>query len=151
MNALKKFSFLCLSSLLSFSIVQAQQYRDNAVYVKMKESTKVSAKSFGRDVVPLSSLGLKISQTKNNRFGLHQEAYSLSLFDNPILDKTFQIQFDSTSQIDKIIRILEKDPNVEYVERIPIFKLYGIYPGKAATDTAPDDPFYQPIGNVNPQ
>ena len=84
--------------------LQAQQYLDNALYVKLKESSPVSAKSMGRKTVPLSSLGLKITQAKNNKFGLHQEARSMSLFNNPVLDKTFSISFDSTTQIDKLIR-----------------------------------------------
>lgn len=149
MNALKKLSILCLGGLFGASL-QAQQYLDNALYVKLKESSPVSAKSMGRKTVPLSSLGLKITQAKNNKFGLHQEARSMSLFNNPVLDKTFSISFDSTTQIDKLIRALENDPNVEYVERVRIYETYGILPEhKEGTKAVPDDPYYQPVGEVD--
>ena len=95
MNTFKRLSLAGLSVLLGTCIADAQQYMDNALYVKFKESAKISAKSFNRDVVPLSSLGLRITKAKNDKFGLHQEAQSMSLLDNPVLDKTFQIRFEN--------------------------------------------------------
>ena len=154
MNTFKRLSLAGLSVLLGTCIADAQQYMDNALYVKFKESAKISAKSFNRDVVPLSSLGLRITKAKNDKFGLHQEAQSMSLLDNPVLDKTFQIRFDSTDQIDKLIRTLENDPNVEYVEKVPIYELYGTYPENAKDDEAkasPTDPYYQPIDGIHYQ
>ena len=43
MNALKKLSILCLGGIFGFSLAQAQQYEENALYVKLKESAKISA------------------------------------------------------------------------------------------------------------
>lgn len=150
MNALKKLSILCLGGIFGFSLAQAQQYEENALYVKLKESAKISTKSLGeRRVVPLSSLGLKLSKAKSDQFGLHQEAYSMHLFGNPVLEKSFRIQFDSTSKIDKLIRMLENDPAVEFVERVSVGHIYSIDPKAVSTDfdSIPDDPYFQPIEN----
>lgn len=148
MNAFKRIALFCMGCLFGLNLAQAQQYEENALYVKLKENTKVSAKSFGdRRIVPLASLGLRITQAKSDQFGLHQEASSMHLFDNPVLEKTFLIQFDSIEKIDKLIRALEKDPLVEYVERVSIGEIYGVFFEPKATptefDSVPDDTFYQ--------
>lgn len=139
MNLLKKSVILAFGlSLMMTASLSAQDYLDNALYVKFKETSSVSAKKFQRDVVPVEYLKLKISDKKMMQNGIHREAYSLSLFENAFLDRTFQIRFDSSANINKIIRLLEKDPNVELVERVPIFKLFSENPAK----TAPNDPYY---------
>ena len=147
MNALKRIALFCMGCLFGLNLAQAQQYEENALYVKLKENTKVSAKSFGdRRIVPLASLGLRITQAKSDQFGLHQEASSMHLFDNPVLEKTFLIQFDSIEKIDKLIRAREKDPLVESVERVTIGEIYGVFFEPKATptefDSVPDDTFY---------
>lgn len=142
MNLLKKSVILAIGlSLMMTASLSAQEYLDNALYVKFKETSSVSAKKFQRDMVPLEYLKLKISDKKMVQNGFHREARSMSLFDNAFLDRTFQIRFDSTVNIDKIIRLLEKDPNVELVERVPIFKLLS----ENSTKAVPDDPYYQPF------
>ncbi len=139
MNLLKKSVILAIGlGLMMTASLSAQEYLDNALYVKFKETSSVSAKKFQRDVVPVEYLKLKISDKKMAQNGIHREAYSLSLFDNAFLDRTFQIRFDSTVNINKIIRLLENDPNVELVERVPIFKLFSENPAK----TVPNDPYY---------
>lgn len=130
--------------LLAAGSLPAQDYLDNALYVKFKETSSVSAKKFQREVVPFESLNLKISEKKMAENGFHREATSMSLFDDPFLDRTFTIRFDSTANIEKIIRILEKDPNVELVERVPIFKLFSNNEPKSV----PNDPYYQAVDGI---
>lgn len=149
MKLFKKIVFLLAGcGLMSSALLQAQEYLDNALYVKFKETSSVSAKKLQRDVVPIEALNLKIASRKADKFGLHREANSLQLFDNPVLDRTFRIQFDSTKDIEKIIRLLENDPNVEYVERIPIARTMAVTP---SPKSIPDDPYYQKINGVEYQ
>ncbi len=146
MKLFKKLVFLLAGcGLMNVSGLHAQEYLDNALYIKFKETSSVSAKKLQREVVPIEALNLKIAAKKADKFGLHREARSLQLFDNPVLDRTFRIQFDSTKDIEKIIRLLENDPNVEYVERIPIAKIMAVTP---TPKSIPDDPFYQTINGV---
>lgn len=146
MNFLKKTMILALGFGLLFGGLSAQEYLDNALYVRFKESASVSAKKFQREVVPIESLKLKISQKKMVQNGFHREARTMDLFDNPSLDRTFRIQFDSTVNINKIIRMLENDPNVELVERVPVFKLFS---ADVKSETTPNDPFYPAVNGVD--
>ncbi|MDE5574378.1 MAG: S8 family serine peptidase, partial [Bacteroidales bacterium] len=142
MNFLKKSVILAIGlSLMMTASLSAQDYLDNALYVKFKETSSVSARKFQRDMVPVEYLKLKISDKKMAQNGIHREARSMSLFDNAFLDRTFEIRFDNTENIDKIISLLQKDPNVELVERVPLFKLLS----ENSTKTVPDDPYYQPF------
>ncbi|MCM1530852.1 MAG: S8 family serine peptidase [Bacteroides sp.] len=139
MNFLKRIVLSVLGfGILSSAALFAQEYLDNALYVKFKETSSISAKKFQRDIVPIEYLQLKISDKKMANNGFHREASSMSLFDNEFLDRTFKIQFDSTVNINKVIRMLESDPNVELVERVPIFKLLAAEPAQSV----PNDPFY---------
>lgn len=120
---------------------QEAEYLNNALYVKFKENSGISATRMGgRKVVPFKDLNLEINKRKGANFGFHQEAASMSLFNNEVLDKTFTIKFDSVKKMDEVIRMLEKDPNVEYVERVPIFKTTANESKGIITD-----PYYQPI------
>lgn len=149
MKFFKKLVFLIAGcGLLNTAGLYAQKYLDNALYVKFKETSNVSAKKLQREVVPVEALNLKITARKTDEFGLHREAGSLQLFENPVLDRTFRLQFDSTKKIDKLIRLLEADPNVEYVERIPIAETMSVTSGEKST---PNDPFYQTIDGVEYQ
>ena len=141
MNFLKKSVIAMIGMILMTASLCAQDYLDNALYVKFKETSSVNARKFQRDVVPIEYLKLKISNKKMVQNGFHREARSMSLFDNPVLDHTFLIRFDNTVNFHKIIRLLENDPNVESVERVPIFKTFSVNP----TKTVPNDPYYQPM------
>lgn len=144
MNFFKK----CVTATIGWGLLAttllAQDYMDNALYVKFKETSSVSAKKFQRDVVPIESLNLKLSEKKMVQNGFHREAFSLSLFEDAFLDRTFKICFDSSANINKIIRMLESDPNVELVERVPIFKLFSVNPAKSV----PNDPYWPAVGGI---
>lgn len=146
MKLLKKIATALIGfSLLAAGSLHAQDYLDNALYVKFKETSSVSAKTFQREVVPIESLNLKISDKKMVQNGFHREAFSMRLFENEFLDRTFKICFDSSANIDKIIRLLESDPNVELVERVPIFKLFSVNPAKSA----PNDPYWPAVDGID--
>ena len=133
--------------LFATTALLAQDYVDNALYIRLKEGSSVSAKSFGRDIVPLKALQLKISDKELTQNGFHREAASMSLFNNSELDRTFRIQFDSTKRMQRIIRLLQKDPNVELVEKVPMFRILSANTAKAV----PNDPYYAPFEGKNLQ
>lgn len=145
MKLLKKIATALIGfGLLAAGSLHAQDYLDNALYVKFKETSSVSAKKFQREVIPFESLNLKISEKKMVENGFHREATSMSLFDDPFLDRTFTIRFDNTNNIEKIIRMLESDPNVELVERVPVFKLFS----NNAPKSVPNDPYYEAVDGI---
>lgn len=144
------FGFIFSILLLGSSLGQEAKYLDNALYVKFKESSGISAKNFNQKAVPFEKLNLAVNKMKGVSFGFHREAFSMRLFDNPILEKTFTIRFDSTQKIEQLIELLENDPNVEFVERVPIFKTMAIQPS-AKENFVPDDPFYNMNGEIDYQ
>lgn len=143
--------FLCTLAQLN---AQNEKYLENSLYVKFKENSGVSTTRMGgKKVVPFKSLNLKLSKEKTDVYGFHQEASSMALFGNPILDKTFTIRFDSVDKIDEIIQKLKSDPNVEYVERIPIFETFSVPAKQAESKEEPiiKDPYYQTINGIDYQ
>lgn len=121
----------------------APEYEDGALYIKFKSQSGISAKKMpqskdGREAVATSLLG--ISAQIINRYEIAPEAYPMALFDNEILDQTFRIQTGIKSDVllEKLIKELEKNPNVEYVERVPFNRIFNVLPAKSK----PNDPFY---------
>ena len=119
-------------------------YEENTLYVKFKDHSEISAKTM------LSKSGSKDVQTSLlvntdliKRFKIEPQAFSMALFDNPVLDKTFMITFDPETQtdIEQLMMELEKNPDVEYVERVPFNRIFS-------AGTAPvNDPYYGIIGD----
>lgn len=125
-------------------------YEENTLYVKFKDKSTISAKKLlqsknGETTVPTSLLGLSANLV--NRFKIEPEAISMSLFDNPVLDKTFLISTDpkAKSDIEQLMKELEKDPDIEYVERVPFNRIFGMDAPKSPVN----DPFFGKIGEKN--
>ncbi|MDE5606538.1 MAG: S8 family serine peptidase [Bacteroidales bacterium] len=119
------------------------RYEENTLYVKFKDGSGISAKKMldaknDTKIIRTSMLGL--SNNLMNRFKIDPEALSLSLFDNPVLDKTFMISVDPQAKagIEQLMDELEKNPDVEYVERVPFNRIFSANPPV-------NDPYY---GNI---
>lgn len=116
-------SAFLFSSFLSNGISQEKgYYQEGKVYVRFVEGKVMLPKGESREV-PVSLL-FPQSQSKSgfntSVFGMHESAYSLHLYNNPILARSFQLSFDSVSKMDELIKQLENDPRVELVERVPL-------------------------------
>lgn len=128
---------------LGVAQTKAPEYEEGALYIKFKAQSGISATKMpqskgGRATVPTTLLG--ISAKTIDRYEIEPIAHPMALFDNEILDQTFRIQtgIQSEVQLEKLIKELEKNPNVEYVERVPFNRIFSVSPAKSK----PDDPFY---------
>ncbi len=122
-------------------------YEENSLYVKFKDRSEISAKKLlqsksGDKTVATSLLGF--SNNLISRYKIDSEAISMSFFDNPVLDRTFLITIDPQAKagIEQLIKELEKNPDVEYVERVPFNRIYANPP-----KISYNDPIYGKIGN----
>lgn len=116
------------------------RFEENTLYVKFKDRSAISAKKMlnaksDTKIIQTSMLGL--SNNLMNRFRIEPEALSMSLFDNPVLDKTFMISIDPEAKagIEQLMEELQKNPDVEYVERVPFNRIFSAEPPV-------NDPYY---------
>ncbi|MDE6440080.1 MAG: hypothetical protein K2K51_03565, partial [Bacteroidales bacterium] len=120
-------------------------YEDNTLYVKFKDHSGISAKTMlnaksGSSHIQTSLLGLNADLIK--RFRIEPQAFPMALFDNPVLDKTFMISIDpdADTDIEQLMEELEKNPDVEYVERVPSNRIFSANPPV-------NDPYYGIVGD----
>lgn len=150
-------AFLLSSSLSDGFSHEKSLYQEGKVYVRFAEGEVLVPKNESRQVpvgllFPESKSGLNTSV-----FGMHEFAYSLHLFNNPILARSFQLSFDSVDKMDELIDRLENDPRVELVEKVPMDRPCAISPlseknnssltpvvamGEEEVASTPNDPFY---------
>ncbi|MDE6515320.1 MAG: S8 family serine peptidase [Bacteroidales bacterium] len=121
------------------------RYEENTLYVKFKDGSEISAKKMldvKSDTKTIRTAMLGLSNNLMNRFKIEPEALSMSLFDNPILDKTFMISIDpeAKADIEQLMEELEKNPNVEYVERVPFNRIFS-----TEGERPVNDPYYGDI------
>ena len=131
---------------LSFGTAQEQDlplYEENSLYVKYKDNSDVCAmklrpKNGERNV---STVLLGISDRVTEYFHVLPEAVSMSLFENPVLERTFLIQTDPDYKVnlDQLMEELKKNPEVEYVERVPFNRLFSTGTPK---NPPVNDPYY---------
>lgn len=115
------------------------RFEENTLYVKFKDRSAISAKKMldaksDNKTIRTSMLGL--SNQLIERFQVEPEALSMSLFDNPVLDKTFMISINPEAKVDieQLMEELQKNPDVEYVERVPFNRIFSAAPV--------NDPYY---------
>ncbi|MEG2665515.1 MAG: hypothetical protein RSA02_00670, partial [Bacteroidales bacterium] len=139
-------TLMFLGFLVFISPIQAQEYESNALYVKFKNNAKFSYKNLEQknsNQKLVSTSQLKFSNALISQYGIHSNALSMSLFDNEILDKTFRITFDNTTDLDKIIKAIEKRADVEYVEKVPVARISSVSNKAKKADTViVNDPYY---------
>ncbi|MEG2177674.1 MAG: S8 family serine peptidase [Bacteroidales bacterium] len=116
-------------------IAFSQEYEEGALYVRFKQEQIKNTKSENRWINMKN-----IFATKSNlsSFSIKDKAYSLRLFNNEKLNKTYRIEFDSTQSVDKLITELQADSRIEFVEKVPIRTIFS--------SNIPNDEFY---GNVD--
>lgn len=125
----------------SVSAQDLPRYEENTLYVKFKDRSEISAKKMlnGKgDTKTIQTSMLGFSNSLMDRFKVIPEALSMSLFDNPVLDKTFMISIDpkAKADIEQLMEELKKNPDVEYVERVPLNRIFS-------ADAAPvNDPYF---------
>ncbi|MEG1762483.1 MAG: S8 family serine peptidase [Bacteroidales bacterium] len=108
------------------------KYADNQLYVKYKNTLHTQIKSAPNRMVATSQLPQM--QKKIKLFGIHPQALSMALFNDADLNTTLKMEFDSVAKMETLIHALEQDPNVEYVEKIPLYHLFSFTNDPYATN-----------------
>lgn len=119
---------------------ETPRFEENTLYVKFKDRSEISAKKMlnaKSDTKTIQTSMLGLSNSLIERFKIESEAISMSLFDNPTLDKTFMISIDPEAKagIEQLMEELQKNPDVEYVERVPFNRIFSAEPPV-------NDPYY---------
>ena len=124
-------------------------YQPGAFYVRMKSANAPKLKSGERKVsvnrlAPLASL--------RERYSVHETMQSMRVFDNAELARTFLVEFDDIEKTDELLAKLAAMPEVEMVERVPMYFITGSMSEIAAeepvdepaedSDATVNDPFY---------
>lgn len=139
----KLFSCLLFCAALAFSqaVAQDASYVENAVYVRFKETA--SPKTAGNS--RLAPVEKEASLRKlQKEYGLHQTMFCMRTLGQSVLERTFELRFDSTAKAEELVRRLRQDSRIELVERIPVYYVQGL-PAEAPAPQAEDgaDPLYQ--------
>lgn len=115
-------------------------YEENAIYVRFKASASPKTAENSRfiateKVAPLQKL--------QKSYGLHQSMFCMRTLGASVLERTFELKFDSTAKADELIRLLEQDSRIELVERIPVAYIQGQVMEKNEPQAQDgDDPYY---------
>lgn len=116
------------------------KFDEGKLYIKYKNSTVITTKN--QTSKQIKSAQLPKMQLMMQKYGIHIEAFSMSLFEDENLQNTVRIRFDSLQRTDALIEELQKNQNVEYVEKVPLYRLFS-------TASAEEDPYAKEIGGRN--
>lgn len=109
-------------------------YMENSLYIKFKNSSVRITKNITHYY---STQSLFTGASKSNllqKYGVREYAFRMNIYDNPLLENVFQVDFDSTHLADSFIEELHKDSRIEYVEKVPQMRLQL----NAKSDESPD-------------
>ncbi|HOW31558.1 MAG TPA: S8 family serine peptidase, partial [Bacteroidales bacterium] len=113
-----------------------QDYEDGSIYFKYKEEVPINFtvkddRSVDVDAIPL------IASLKNE-FGIRAVSRPFNLNNDSKLLHTFLLEFDNHNMMNQLISRLNENPELEYVERVPINRI--VY--------TPDDSLYNVVNGT---
>lgn len=121
-------------------------YAAGALYVKFSSNILPPVKSANREY-PVSFLFLE--KSAQNAYGIRPVAYSLHLFNTDALDNTFRIEFDSVHKADQLVKSLQNDPRVVFVEKVPVHNILQKDIRNTEKNEKPNDCFFGNIDDVH--
>ncbi|MDE7103520.1 MAG: S8 family serine peptidase [Bacteroidales bacterium] len=125
--------------------VQAQtvnaDYEDGGLYIRLKESAAFAVKS--GESRSLNAARFDFLRAEIQTFGIQPDVQSMAFADNDALSRTIAVTIDSIEDIDAFIERLRQCPEVELVEKRPIYYICG-----EKADAA-GDPLSAVIGSIN--
>ncbi len=127
---------LLLSILLHAFFVQSQtvypDYEDGKLWVKFRKDF-VPLKTLSKGVKEVSVNQLISSGSLREKFGVKTAIAPFSAAQkNTPLQQTVLLHFKNINRVDQLIRELEQDERIEYVEKVPLMKMFA----------EPNDPDY---------
>lgn len=139
------FGLACLT--MAGGNIQAQtlnaDYEDGGLYIRLKEKTAFAVKS--GESRSLNAARFNFLRTEMQAFGVHTDVQSMAFADNDALSRTIAVTIDSIEDIDAFIERLRQCPDVELVEKRPVYYICGQSP--KAEDLG--DPMSAVIGGIN--
>lgn len=127
--------------------IQAQtvnaDYEDGGLYIRLKENTAFAVKS--GESRSLNATRFDFLRTEIQTFGIRADVQSMAFADNDALSRTIAVTIDSIEDIDAFIERLRQCPEVELVEKRPVYYICG--ESMKAEDLG--DPFSAVIGGIN--
>lgn len=93
-------------------------YLNNGFYIRFKEGENVKCVPYhpGYQVRQVPVL-----RSMQEIYGIHPIMQSMKIGDNPILERTFYLEFDSTSRMEQLLEELRKCKEIEKVEKVPLY------------------------------
>ncbi|MDE7149770.1 MAG: S8 family serine peptidase [Bacteroidales bacterium] len=148
-NLAAAFGLICLTA-IGASGLHAQtvsaDYEDGGLYIRLKENTAFAVKSGENRMLKAARFDFLRAEMK--AFGVQADVQSLAYADNPVLSRTIAVTIDSIENIDAFIERIRLYPEVELVEKRPIYYICGAQNGQAKTEAA-TDPLYTTINGIN--
>ncbi|MDE6113399.1 MAG: S8 family serine peptidase, partial [Bacteroidales bacterium] len=139
------FGLACLT--MAGGNVQAQtvnaDYEDGGLYIRLKENTAFAVKS--GENRSLNAARFNFLRAEMTTFGIQADVQSMAFADNDALSRTIAVTIDSVEDIDAFIERLRQYPEVELVEKRPVYYICG----ESLNADAPGDPLSAVIGGIN--
>jgi serine protease len=115
---------MCVAS-INFAQTVHKDYLDGAIWVKLKQPLLQKAKmDFNTGQKENKPVVLSdLSFGKNiERFGVHTVIHSFPMVNDAKLNTVYRIEFSEIHSVDQLMRIIQQDEGVEYVERVPFLQ-----------------------------
>lgn len=114
------------------------EHLSGSLYVKFKSKDSKQKFSYSAESrVSVSNLPLQAKYLK--QYSVREEARSLALSFSDKLDGVYRIEIGDTAKVNDFMEELARDPQVEYVERVPVRRVNGLV----------NDPYYGTVENLN--
>lgn len=125
--------FIAVMSFLSLQLTaqdnkQIKNWADGQIYVKINDNVNVNLKSDGS----FDLENLFLNKELIEKYQITKVKFPFSKLKSDILNRTVKIYFNNYNEIQQIIKELNENSFVDYVEKVPNFTLF----------TVPDDPYY---------
>lgn len=137
---------LCLCSMVRAQNINPS-YEDGGLYIKLKENSSFKVKSGESRIISSRAFDFLSSNVKE--FGIQKSVMSMDFAENPILSKTISITIDSVEKIDELIELLNQNPQIEYIEKRPIYYTCAINTTQPKSEHAYNDPLYGSVSGIN--
>ncbi|MDE6308332.1 MAG: S8 family serine peptidase, partial [Bacteroidales bacterium] len=136
-----------IACLMAGGNLQAQtvhaDYEDGGLYIRLKEKTAFAVKS--GESRSLNVARFPFLNTEMKTYGIQADVESMAFAGNDALSRTIAVTIDSIEDIDAFIAYLRQCPEVELVEKRPVYYICG--EGTKADEAG--DPLSATIGGTN--
>lgn len=100
-------------------------YLNNGFYIRFKEEEGIRCVPYNpgyhvRQIPVLKSM--------QEVYGIHPIMQSMKIGNNPILERTFFLEFDSTSRMEQLLQELQRCKEIEKVEKVPLYFIQSLHP-----------------------